>query len=105
MEKRNIKIDIRVSEKEKEALLRSAKRAGLPLSAYLRKAGLRQKVFCKPSGRLKDCCRVVNDLIDTFRQSTAKSIEQRLNFILQCLLDLYHEREADGGGNDEDLGD
>ena len=105
MEKRNIKIDIRVSKKEKEALQRSARRTGLSLSAYLRQAGLKQKIFCKPSGKLQDCYRVVNDLIDTYRQSTARSVEQRMNFILQSLLDLYHEREAGDSGNDEDLGD
>jgi hypothetical protein len=98
-------IHIRVTDKEKKALQRSAKRAGLSLSAYLRMTGLQQKVSCKPSKALRDCCRVVDDLLQTFTKSTARSVEQRLNFLRRQLLAAYHEQEADSGGNDQDLGD
>ena len=41
----------------------------------------------------------------TFRQSTERSVEQRLNYLHDKLLVVYHEQEADSGGNDQDLGD
>ena len=105
MIQKNTEIHIRVSEKDKKALLRLAKRAGLSLSAYLRMTGLQQQVYAKPSKALHDCIRVVNDLKQTFRHSTDRSIEQRLNFLNARLLAVYHEQEADSGGDDQDLGD
>ena len=98
-------IHIRVSEKDKKALQRSAKRAGLSLSAYLRMTGLNQQIQVKPSEALHDSYRVVVDLLQTFRQSTAHSVEQRLNYLRDKLLVAYHEQEADSGGNDQDMGD
>ena len=98
-------IHIRVSEKDKKALQRSAKRAGLSLSAYLRMTGLNQQIQVKPSEALHDCYRVVIDLLQTFRKSTAHSVEQRLNYLQDKLLIAYHEQEADSGGNDQDMGD
>lgn len=104
MIQKNSEIHIRVSEKDKKALLRSAKRAGLSLSAYLRMTGLQQQIYAKPSEALHDCIRMVNELKQTFRQSTDRSIEQRLNYLNARLLDVYHEQEADSGGDDQDLG-
>ena len=52
MRERNVIINIRVTDKEKKALERSAKRAGLSLSAFLRKAGLNERIFVKPSASL-----------------------------------------------------
>ena len=104
MRERNININIRVTDKEKKALERSAKRAGLSLSAYLRMTGLQQQIYAKPSEALHDCIRTVNELKQTFRQSTDPSIEQRLNYLSAKLLAVYHEQEADSGGDDQDLG-
>ena len=105
MIQKNSEIHIRVSEKDKKALLRSAKRAGLSLSAYLRMTGLQQQFYAKPSEALHDCYSVVVDLQQTFRQSTERSVEQRLNYLHDKMLVVYHEQEADSGGNDQDLGD
>ena len=54
---------------------------------------------------LHDCYNVVVDLLQTFRQSTAHSVEQRLNYLQDKLLAAYHEQEADSGGYDQDMGD
>lgn len=59
MRERNTIINIRVTDKEKKALERSAKRAVLSLSAFLRKAGLNEKVFVKPSASLENVCSAV----------------------------------------------
>ena len=105
MIQKNTDVHIRVSEKDKKALQRYAKRAGLSLSAYLLMSGMNQSIHAKPSEALHDCYRVVVDLLQTFRQSTAHSVEQRLNYLRDKLLVAYHEQEADSGGNDQDLGD
>lgn len=105
MIQKNTDIHIRVSEKDKKALRRYAKRAGLSLSAYLLMSGLNQPIHAKPSEALHDCYSVVVDLQQTFRQSTERSVEQRLNYLHDKLLVVYHEQEADSGGNNQDLGD
>ena len=105
MIQKNTDVHIRVSEKDKKALQRYAKRAGLSLSAYLLMSGLNQPIHAKPSEALHDCYRVVVDLLQTFRHSTAHSVEQRLNHLRDKLLVAYHEQEADSGGNDQDMGD
>ena len=105
MIQKNTDIHIRVSEKDKKALQRNAKRAGLSLSAYLLMSGLNQPIYAKPSEALHDCYSVVVDLQQTFRQSTERSVEQRLNYLHDKLLVVYHGQEADSGGNDQDLGD
>ena len=79
MIQKNTDIHIRVSEKDKKALQRSAQRAGLSLSSYLLMSGLNQPILAKPSEALHDCYSVVVDLQQTFRQSTERSVEQRLN--------------------------
>ena len=105
MIQKNTDIHIRVRETDQTALQRYAKRAGLSLSAYLLMSGLNQPILAKPSGALHDCYSVVVDLQQTFRQSTERSVEQRLNYLHDKLLAVYHEQEADSGGNNQDLGD
>ena len=105
MKQKDADIHIRANEKDKKALQCYAKRAGLSLSAYLLMSGLNQQIQAKPSEALHDCYSVVVDLQQTFRQSTAHSIEQRLNYLQDRLLVAYHEQEEDSGGNDQDLGD
>ena len=105
MKQKDADIHIRANEKDKKALQRYAKRAGLSLSAYLLMSGLNQPIQAKPSEALHDCYSVVVDLQQTFRQSTARSVEQRLNYLQDRLLVAYHEQEADSGGNDQNLGD
>ena len=105
MRERNIIINIRVTDKEKKALERSAKRAGLSLSAFLRKAGLNEKIFVKPSASLFKAYEATERLLKMFHSFSKGDIEVCLIDIEEKLLDAYHEKEADSGGNNQYLGD
>ena len=104
MRERNININIRVTDKEKKALERSAKRAGLSLSAFLRKAGLNQKICAAPSTTLRKAYDAVEWLLNRLSKFSKSEIEVNLINIRERILDAYYEKE-DGNGNDQALGD
>lgn len=104
MRERNIIINIRVTNKEKKVLERSAKRAGLSLSAYLRNAGLNQKIFVKPSASLFKAYEATVQLLKKLPTFSKSAIEVCLINIENKLLDAYHKKETNSGGNNEDLG-
>ena len=104
MRERNIIINIRVTDKEKKALERSAKRAGLSLSAFLRKAGLNEKIFVKPSASLFKAYEATERLLKMFHSFSKGDIEVCLIDIEEKLLDAYHEKEADSGGDNKNMG-
>ena len=91
MRERNIIINIRVTDKEKKALERSAKCAGLSLSAFLRKAGLNEKIFVKPSASLFKAYEAMERLLKMFPSFSKGDIEVCLIDIEEKLLDAYHE--------------
>ena len=103
MRERNININIRVTDKEKKALERSAKRAGLSLSAFLRKAGLNQKICAAPSATLHRAYVATECLLNKLSKFSKSEIEVNLINIRERLLDAYYERE-DGNGNDQNMG-
>lgn len=103
MKNRSKRINIRVSEDEGKALLRSAKRAGLSLSAYLRKAGFGQPIQKKPGKALRDCIRMVGELRQNHRHASSASMDRALDDLHDRLLDAYHEEVEDG--YDENLDD
>ena len=104
MRERNININIRVTDKEKKALERSAKRAGLSLSAFLRKAGQNQKISAAPSTTLRKAYDAVEWLLNRLSKFSKSEIEVNLINIRERILDAYYEKE-DSNGNDKDLGD
>lgn len=103
MKNRNKRINIRVSEDEEKALLRLAKRTGLSLSAYLRKAGMNRPIKMKPSKALRDCIRMVGELRQNHRHASSASMDRALDDLHDRLLDAYHEEVEDG--YDQNLGD
>ena len=103
MRERNININIRVTDKEKKALERSAKRAGLSLSAFLRKAGLNQKICAAPSTTLRKAYDAVEWLLNRLSKFSKSEIEVNLINIRERILDAYYEKE-DGNGDNQDLG-
>ena len=103
MRERNININIRVTDKEKKALERSAKRAGLSLSAFLRKAGLNQKISAVPSATLHKAYDAVEWLLNKLSKFSKSEIEVNLINIRERILDAYYEKE-DGNGDNQDLG-
>lgn len=105
MRERNVIINIRVTDKEKKALERSAKRAGLSLSAFLRKAGLNERIFVKPSASLFKSYEATEQLLKKFPSFSKSDIEVCLIDIEEKLLDAYHEKEADSDGDNQNLGD
>ena len=94
-----------VTDKEKKALERSAKRAGLSLSAFLRKAGLNERIFVKPSASLFKAYEATERLLKKFPSFSKSDIEVCLIDIEEKLLDAYHEKEADSDGDNQNLGD
>ena len=104
MRERNININIRVTDKEKNALERSAKRAGLSLSAFLRKAGLNQKICAAPSATLRKAYDAVEWLLNRLSKFSKSEIEVNLINIRERILDAYYEKE-DSNGNYKDMGD
>ena len=104
MRERNTIINIRVTDKEKKALERSAKRAGLSLSAFLRKAGLNEKVFVKPSASLFKAYEATERLLKKFPSFSKGDIEVCLIDIEEKLLDAYREKEADSVGDNKNMG-
>lgn len=100
---RKLRINLRVSEDEMKVLLRSAKRAGLSLSAYLRQVGCSQPIKKKPGKALKDCFQMVGELRQNFRRASAASMDRALADLEDRLLDAYHEEVEDG--NNKNLGD
>ena len=104
MRERNININIRVTDKEKKALERSAKRAGLSLSAFLRKAGLNQKICAAPSTTLRKAYDAVEWLLNRLSKFSKSEIEVNLINIRERILDAYYEKE-DSNGNYQDMGD
>ncbi len=104
MRERNININIRVTDKEKKALERSAKRAGLSLSAFLRKAGLNQKISAAPSATLHKAYDAVEWLLNKLSKFSKSEIEVNLINIRERILDAYYEKE-DSNGDYKDMGD
>ena len=104
MRERNININIRVTDKEKKALERSAKRAGLSLSAFLRRAGLNQKISTAPNTTLRKAYDATEWLLNRLPKFSKSEIEVNLINIRELILDAYYEKEDDDG-NDKDLGD
>lgn len=103
MRERNININIRVTDKEKKALERSAKRAGLSLSAFLRKAGLNQKISAAPSATLRKAYDAMEWLLNRLSKFSKSEIEVNLINIRERILDAYYAKEDDDG-NYQDMG-
>ena len=104
MRERNIIINIRVTDKEKKALERSAKRTGLSLSAFLRKSGLNQKIYSAPSDTLHKAYDAVEWLLKRLSDFSKSEIEVNLINIRERILDAYYEKE-DSDGDNKDMGD
>ena len=104
MRERNIIINIRVTDKEKKALERSAKRTGLSLSAFIRKSGLNQKIYAAPSDTLHKAYDAVEWLLKRLSDFSKSEIEVNLINIRERILDAYYEKE-DSDGDNKDMGD
>ena len=97
--KRTTAIQVRVTEQEKRRMERQAKRCGLSLSGYLRRAGAGKTAAVFPSQWFHDLYRQVNDLR---RNLTTQSMEQtaaQLDELAGQLLTAYTNGGVDDGND------
>jgi len=96
-------INIRVNEKEKEKLIKKAKKSGLSLSAYLRKSGLNQEIIELPN----DNFRVIYTEIMDLRFNIERLDNQTIINELKRIEDTFRKIYSGGlsNGNNENMGD
>ena len=106
LKEKTVQICIRISEKEKKKLQRNAKKSGLSLSNYLRKTGLKQKIYPIPDKEFYQIylqiCQLKNDI---FKLDIDK-IEECLDIIEHNFLVIYNSESNgdDEDGNNENMG-
>lgn len=105
MRNRTIGINVRVSENEKKKLQRNAKKSNLNLSAYLRKAGLQQKIYEVPNEKIYKIYAGITDLKYQFPHLNNEEIKEKIEKMQSDFLDVYNNKEdGDEDGNDENMG-
>ena len=106
MRNRTIGINVRVSENEKKKLQQKAKKSKLSLSNYLRKTGLKQKIYPIPDKEFYQIylqiCQLKNDI---FKLDIDK-IEECLGVIEHNFLVIYNSKSNgdDENGNNKNMG-
>ena len=84
MQEKTVEIHIRVSENEKKKLKEKAKKSKLSLSNYLRKTGLKQKIYPIPDKEFYQIylqiCQLKNDIFNL----DIDKIEQLLAIKYKC---------------------
>jgi len=98
--KRTTAIQVRVTEQEKRQLERQARRCGLSLSGYLRRAGGGKAVTAVPSQRFRDLYQQVNSLRGNLRTQPPEQTEAQLDELAGQLLSAYTGGGTDDGGNE-----
>ena len=92
-------INVRVNESEKRKLQSNAKKSGLSLSAYLRKAGLKQEIYAIPDKEFYKIYTQIADLKNEFDVMDNEQIKDKLEQIQNNFLDIYNSKKV---GDDED---
>lgn len=104
MRERNKQINIRVYQTEKDAIHRKAKRCGMTDAEYIRNCALDKPVTEMPREGLMTAYRKISSLIRYLEQFDDMQKELAvLKSVQEILLDLYHGKEVDDDGGDEDL--
>ena len=104
MRERNYQINFRATKTEKDTIHRKAKRCGMTDADYIRNCALDKPVIEMPREGLMTAYRKINSLIQYLDQysDTQKELTV-LKSVQEILLDLYHGKEVDDDGGDEDL--
>ena len=106
MRKREVGINIRVTETEKRKLELNARRCKLSLSAYLRKLGFGYAVQVLPQKELYQIYKAVSYLENDLDELSKGQIREHLQDIKSKLLEVYlSESQGDDDGGYEDLAD
>lgn len=106
MRERKKQINFRVTNAEKQTIHCKAKRCGLADAEYIRNCVLDRKIMEIPREGLMKAYLKVNPLIQYLEQyddDLAQKEIAALKSIQETLLDLYHGKEVDDDGGDEDL--
>ncbi len=106
MRRRTEEINVRVFRNEKNLIRRKARRCGMNMSEYLRTLGTDTVIKEAPKEELMQAYRKLTRLHDGIRyDSSMAALSQTMAEIEDLLLQVYHGKEDNGDGSDEDLGD
>ena len=104
MRERTQQINFRATKAEKEKIHRKAKRCGMTDADYIRNCALDKPVTEMPREGLQIAYRKISSLIPYLEQYDDMQKELTvLKSVQEILLDLYHGKEVDDIGGDEDL--
>ena len=104
MRERTQQINFRATKTEKEKIHRKAKRCGMTDSDYIRACALDKPVTEMPREGLQIAYRKVANTVQKLEQYTGtEEFTATLKSVQEILLDLYHGKEVDDDGGDEDL--
>ena len=106
MRERKQQTNFRVTKTEKEKIHRKAKRCGMTDADYIRNCALDKPVTEMPREGLQIAYQRLSSLIRYFEQfddDFSKKEIAWLKSVQEILLDLYHGKEVDDIGSDEDL--
>ena len=106
MRNRTEEINVRVFKTEKNLIRRKARKCGMNMSEYLRTLGTDTVVREAPKEELIQAYRKLTRLHDGIRYEVSMApFSDALTAIEALLLQVYHGKEDDADGGDEDLGD
>ncbi len=104
MRERSYQINFRATKTEKEKIHRKAKRCGMTDADYIRNCALDKPVTEMPREGLQIAYRKVANTVKKLEQYTGtEEFTATLKSVQEILLDLYHGKEVDDDGGDEDL--
>ena len=104
MRGRNYQINFRATKTEKEKIHRKAKRCGMTDADYIRNCALDKPVTEMPREGLQVTYRKVGIIVQKLEQyKGTEEVTAALKSVQELLLDLYHGKEVDDDGGDEDL--
>lgn len=98
--KRTTAIQVRVTKQEKRQMEHQARRCGLSLSGYLRRAGGGKAMTAIPSQRFRDLYQQVNSLRGNLRTQPPEQTEAQLDELAGQLLSVYTSGETGDGSNE-----
>ena len=105
MRNRTEEINVRVFKTEKNLIRRKARKCGMNMSEYLRTLGTDTVVREAPKEELMQAYRKLTRLHDGLRYEVSMAaFSDALTEIEDLLLVVYHGKEDDTDGGDEDLG-
>ena len=101
MKEKLLEICIRVSPADKKKMQRNAKKSGLNMSSYLRKCGLKQRIYKAIDENKRQIYNEIIELKNELELLDMEQIKERIVKIQSDFLDMcYAENSGDEDGND-----